>query len=221
MHRAHTADTGPAHIFIHNGSPQALVGCYENRTASFSPMHRAHTADTGRATIFIHNGAPQAPVGCHGGVGSMRSTQSTAGLPLRLPASQGEDVFPVSVFLLIQVKRRAGAVCRAGRERFARPISANVVRPRASKWRIRRGVIPPRLMSRGSGPDRSAPTAGKERPLFGPNAFRAYFFTDGRQPFVPAASRTPACFEPILRFPFFEAERPFVGAHRRAAIQRC
>ena len=98
MHRAHTADTGPAHIFIHNGSPQALVGCYENRTASFSPMHRTHTADTGRATIFIHNGAPQAPVGCHGGVGSMRSTQSTAGLPLRLPASQGEDVFPVSVF---------------------------------------------------------------------------------------------------------------------------
>jgi hypothetical protein len=27
MHRAHTADTRPATIFIHNGAPQALVGC--------------------------------------------------------------------------------------------------------------------------------------------------------------------------------------------------
>ena len=27
MHRAHTADAGPATIFIHNGAPQALVGC--------------------------------------------------------------------------------------------------------------------------------------------------------------------------------------------------
>ena len=27
MHRAHNADTGPATIFIHNGAPQALVGC--------------------------------------------------------------------------------------------------------------------------------------------------------------------------------------------------
>ena len=26
MHRAHTADTRPATIFIHNGAPQALVG---------------------------------------------------------------------------------------------------------------------------------------------------------------------------------------------------
>ena len=33
MHRAHTAGTGPATIFIHNGAPQALVGCYENNRA--------------------------------------------------------------------------------------------------------------------------------------------------------------------------------------------
>jgi hypothetical protein len=29
MHCAHSADTRPATIFIHNGAPQALVGCYE------------------------------------------------------------------------------------------------------------------------------------------------------------------------------------------------
>ncbi len=30
MHCAHSADTRPAAIFIHNGAPQALVGCHEN-----------------------------------------------------------------------------------------------------------------------------------------------------------------------------------------------
>ena len=29
MHCAHSADTRPAAIFIHNGAPQALVGCHE------------------------------------------------------------------------------------------------------------------------------------------------------------------------------------------------
>ena len=58
MHRAHTADTRPATIFIHNDAPQALLDCHENRMASVSLMHRAHTADTRPATIFTHNGAP-------------------------------------------------------------------------------------------------------------------------------------------------------------------
>jgi hypothetical protein len=30
MRGAHTADTRLAAIFIHNGAPQALVGCHEN-----------------------------------------------------------------------------------------------------------------------------------------------------------------------------------------------
>ena len=222
MHRAHTADTGPAHIFIHNGSPQALVGCYENRMASLSPMHRTHTADTGPATIFIHNGAPQALVGSHGGVGSMWSTQSTAGLPLRLPrfarggcfprlgfpphSNQSEGLVPF-VALDVSVLRAPFQPTSSGR--------------RLRNGRIRRSVVPPRLMSRGSGPDRSAPTAGKERPLPRPERVSSLFI-HGRAPALRSCGIcTPACFEPILRFPFFEAERPFVGAHRRAAIQRC
>ena len=67
----------------------------------------------------------------------------------------------------------------------------------------------PRLMRAHEprvGPDISAPTAGKYRPLLRPNAFRAYFFTDGRQPFVPAASATPACFELSFGSPFFRGK---------------
>jgi len=30
MHWAHTADPPRGTILIHNGAPQALVGCYEN-----------------------------------------------------------------------------------------------------------------------------------------------------------------------------------------------
>ena len=33
-----------ATIFIHNGAPQALVGCYENRIAGENDMHDAHSA---------------------------------------------------------------------------------------------------------------------------------------------------------------------------------
>ena len=61
-------------------------------------------------------------------------------------------------FLPIQIKRRAGAFCRAG-PGFCAPISTDVVRPRASIWRTRRSVIPPRLMrvhEPRSGPDISA-----------------------------------------------------------------
>ena len=64
-------------------------------------------------------------------------------------------------------------------------------------------------MSRESGPDRSAPTCRKMSSTLRPNAFRAYFYTDGRQPFVPAASATPACFELSFGSLSFEAKRPF------------
>ena len=42
MHRAHTADTRPATIFIHNGAPQALVGSQE-LTSDWYPI-RGHLA---------------------------------------------------------------------------------------------------------------------------------------------------------------------------------
>ena len=59
------AKAGAATIFIHNGAPQALVGCYENRMAGCGLMHLAHTADTRADVIFIDNGAPEVLVGCH------------------------------------------------------------------------------------------------------------------------------------------------------------
>ena len=62
-HRAY-AKAGAATIFIHNGAPQALVGCYENRMAGCGLMHPAHTADTRADVIFIDNGAPEVLVGC-------------------------------------------------------------------------------------------------------------------------------------------------------------
>jgi hypothetical protein len=97
----------------------------------------------------------------------MRSTPVGGGLALPLPASQGEDVFLVSVFLPIQMKRRAGksseglAPFVALDPAVARPFQPTSFGRRPRKERIRRSVIPPRLMSRGSGPDVSAPTAGK------------------------------------------------------------
>ena len=65
MHRAHTVDIRPTTIFMHNGAPQALDGCYENRMAGRGIMHRAHTVDIRPTTIFMHNGAPQALDGCY------------------------------------------------------------------------------------------------------------------------------------------------------------
>jgi len=136
------------------------------------------------------------------------------------PASQGRMFSPSRFSLLIPIKRRAGAFVALDlcvlRAFFNRRRSAAAF----DNGRIRRSVVPPRLMSRGPGQTEARRLQENNVRFFRPNAFRAYFFTDGRQPFVPAASATPACFEPILRFPFFKAERPFVGAHRRAAIQR-
>jgi hypothetical protein len=68
------------------------------------------------------------------------STQSAAGSPL-FTASQRENVFPASVFLRSQIKRRARAVF-APDQRFARTISTDVMRPQASKWADPKGVIP-------------------------------------------------------------------------------
>ena len=54
-------------------------------------------------------------------------------LPLPLPRFTRGRCFRCLGFLLIQIKRRAGAICRWTR-RFARLFSTDVVRPQASKW---------------------------------------------------------------------------------------
>ena len=54
-----------------------------------------------------------------------------------------------------------------------------------------------------------------------PNAFRAYVFT-GRAPALRSCGLSQR--QPVVSLsfgsPFFETQRPFVGAHRRAVIQR-
>ena len=124
-------------------------------------------------------------------------------------------------FLLIQRKRRAGAVCRAG-PGFCAPISTDVVRPRASKWADPKEPHPspahePRVGARHEARGLQENNVRSS----GPNAFRAYIITDGRQPFVPAASATPACFELSLRFPFLRggtAVRRRLSARRHPAM---
>jgi hypothetical protein len=54
-----------------------------------------------------------------------------------------------------------------------------------------------------------------------PNAFRAYVFTDGRQSFVPAASRNASLFLSLSFGPlFFKANGRSSALQKRAAIQR-
>ena len=88
-------------------------------------------------------------------------TQSAAGLPFALPASQREDVFLVSVFPPVSNQAKGWRRLLRWTQRFTRPFQPTSFGRRLRNGRIRRGVIPARLMSRGSGPDRSARTAGK------------------------------------------------------------
>ena len=117
------------------------------------------------------------------------------------PASQRRMFSPSRFFLLIQIKRRAGAFVALD-PAFRAPISTDVVRPRASKWADPKGRHPSPAREPRVGARHKRADCRKITSALRSNAFRAYFFTDGRQPFVPAASATPACCEPILRFPF-------------------
>jgi hypothetical protein len=131
-----------------------------------------------------------------------------------------EDVLPVSVFLLIQIKRRAGAVCRAGPSVLRAPFQPTSFGRRLRNGRIRRSVIPPRLMSRGSGPEEArrlqeSNVRSLARTRFEPNL-------NGRAPALRSCGVCNASlFSSLsLRFPSIEAKRPLVGAHPRAAIKR-
>jgi hypothetical protein len=86
---------------------------------------------------------------------------------------------------------------------FRAPISTDVVRPQASKWRIRRNVIPSPAYEQRVGARHKRADCRKITSAPWPERVSNLISTDGRQPFVPAASATPVCFEPILRSPFF------------------
>ena len=142
--------------------------------------------------------------------------RSAAGLPLRIPVSQDEDVFLSRFFLLIQMKRRAGAVCRAG-PGFCAPISTDVVRPQASKWADpKERHPPPAHQPRVGARQKRADSQENNVRSLARTRFEPISQRTGASPSF-WASATPACFEPILRFPFFEAE---AAVRRRSSARR-
>jgi len=152
-----------------------------------------------------------------GGVGSTWSAQSAAGLPL--PRFTTGGCFPRLGFSSsFKLSEGLAPFVALDLKRFARTISTDSFGRRLRNGWIQRGVVPARLPGRGQ--TESARTCRKiTSASFSPNAFRAYSQRTGASPSFLRRLATPACFEPILRLPFFEVERPFVGAHRRAAIQ--
>ena len=95
-----------------------------------------------------------------GRVGSMGSTPVGGELALRVSISRVEDVFTVSVFPPHSNQAKGWRLL----SRWTRVLRSHFNRRhgrRLRNGRFRRSVIPPRLISRGSGPDQSAPTAGK------------------------------------------------------------
>jgi hypothetical protein len=86
---------------------------------------------------------------CAGGVGA-----ASNGAPVcaerapfgNVPWSRWREWFLSSRSSLSQIKRRAGAFCRAGPMRFARPFQPTSFGRKSRNGRIRRSVVLPRLM---------------------------------------------------------------------------
>jgi hypothetical protein len=112
-------------------------------------------------------------------------------------------LFPSRFSYRSKRKRRAGAVCRAGRKRFCAPISTDVVRPQLRKERIRRSVIPSPAHEPRVGSGITAQTAGKKTSAPWPERVSSLISTDGRQPFVPAASRKASLLRAYPSVPLF------------------
>ena len=99
------------------------------------------------------------------------------------------------------------------------PLSADVVRPRALKWADPTALVPrPRLVEPrvGGQPERNcANPKGNMSALFARTRFGQ--IERRGQPFIPAASATTVCFEPIPSVPIFEAE---AAIRRRSSARR-
>ena len=151
-----------------------------------------------------------------GRVGSMGSTPVGGELALRVSISRVEDVFTVSVFPPHSNQAKGWRLL----SRWTRVLRSHFNRRhgrRLRNGRFRRSVIPPRLISRGSGPDQSAPTRRKNnvrslaRTRFEP-------ILNGRAPALRSCGVCHASlFRATLRFPFFEAE---AAVRRRSSARR-
>jgi hypothetical protein len=97
---------------------------------------------------------------------------------------------------------------------FGRETSTNVIRPRASKWAGPKECHPsPASSAEGRGQTEARRLQENNIRSLGRTRFEPISSRTGASPSFLRHLATPACFEPILRFPFFEAERPSVGAH--------
>ena len=138
--------------------------------------------------------------------------QSAAALPFALPPSQGEDVFLVSVFPPHSNQAKGWRRLSRWTQRFTRPFQPTSFGRRLRNGRIRRGVIPARLMSRGSGPDRSGRLQGNNVRSLGRTRFEPISTRTGASPSFLRRLQRQSVSSLSLRFPFFEAKRPLVGA---------
>jgi hypothetical protein len=135
---------------------------------------------------------------------------------VRCAASEGQDGDVLYRFLLFESKRRAGAFCRAG------PLLPAVFQPTSfdrapGKERIRRNSSHVLCVSREPGPDRAkCADRRKKRPLLAQTRFGPIQRT-GASPSFLRRLATPACFEPILSVPLFEAE---AAVRRRSSARR-
>jgi hypothetical protein len=128
--------------------------------------------------------------------------------------------FLVSVFPPCQIKRRAGAFVALDVSVLRAPFQPTSFGRKFRNGRIRGGVIPPRLMMAhelGVTARHKRAECRKMTSALRPNAFRAYFFTDGRQPFVPAASRNASLFRAYPSVPLF---RGGTAVRRRSPARR-
>jgi hypothetical protein len=136
-----------------------------------------------------------------GGARRTDGNQNRIFLLVRISCASQRRMVSSSRFYLVVVKRRAGAVCRAGRKAFCAQHFSRRVRPRARNGRIRRGFIPGPAREPGQGQTESVLTCRTiASASSSPNAYRAYCQRTGASPSYPAASATPACQKPILRF---------------------
>jgi hypothetical protein len=135
-----------------------------------------------------------------------------------LPASQEENVFPVSVFPPRSKQAKGWRLCRAGPMRFARPFQPTSFGRKSRNGRIPRSVVRPRLMmahERRVGARQKRADCRKTTSAPWLERVSSPISTDGRQPFFPAASRNASLSRAYPSVPLFRG-----GNGRSSALIR-
>jgi hypothetical protein len=181
------------------------------RMASKNRRKDPHYEDI-MVTYYSHTLDRRLPVDRVGRAGALPS-------PVRI-RFEAENVLSVSGFLLIQIKRRAGAFVTLERLRasfqptsFGRGLETGAKEPRPAS------SAP---LSREAGDRQARELQENKRPLLGRTRFEPISTRTGASPSPPRRLATPTCFEPILRLPFFRGRTAVASALiSHPAIQRC